>query len=252
MFTAQSRPIIFGHRGASALAPENTLAAFELAYAQGAAGIELDAKLSADGAVVVIHDQTVDRTTNGRGKVNALKLKALKSLDAGSFFAPTFKSEPIPTLDEVFQAVGQRLYINIELTNYASLRDPLPELAAELVLKHGMVQRVIVSSFNAANLVRFRRRLPSVPVCLLALKGWIGFPARNLQMGWHRFDGLNPFYSDVTPALVEHQHQRKRLVNVWTVNQPEEMHRLASIGVDGLITDNPILARQTLAALIQG
>ena len=198
-----------------------------------------------------MHDQTVDRTTNGKGKVNALTLKAIKALDAGSSFAPAFKDEPVPTLEEVFQAVGQRLMINVELTNYASLRDPLPELATELVLKYGLTKRVMASSFSAANLVRFRRKLPGVPVCLLALKGLAGFAARTLIMGWYQFDGLNPYYSDVNPALVQQQHLKNRLVNVWTVDQPDEMRRLASLGVDGLITDDPALACQTLSAAPQ-
>jgi glycerophosphoryl diester phosphodiesterase len=252
MFPAQGKPVIFGHRGASAHAPENTLAAFKLAAEEGAAGIELDAKLSADGTIMVIHDQTVDRTTQGSGRVNTLTLKALKTLDAGSKFSAQFKNEPIPTLEEVFQVVGQRLYINIELTNYASPGDELPELAARLVEKYGLAQRVLASSFNAANLVRFRRQLPGVAVCLLALKGLAGMPARRLQVSWHKFDGLNPYFSDVTPALVEHEHRRQRLVNVWTVNQPAEMRRLASAGIDGLITDDPGLARQTLAATVMG
>ncbi|HBY09528.1 MAG TPA: glycerophosphodiester phosphodiesterase, partial [Chloroflexi bacterium] len=120
------RPAIFAHRGASAYAPENTLAAFKLAVDQGADAIELDAKLCADGQIIVIHDQTVERTSNGAGKVADLPLSALQELDAGSWFGLEFKGEPIPTLDEVFEAVGQKIFINIELTNYASPRDLLP------------------------------------------------------------------------------------------------------------------------------
>ncbi len=248
MFFHQTQPAIFGHRGASARAPENTLASFKLALAQGAFGIELDAKLSSDGAVVVIHDQTVDRTTNSKGKVNGLPLAALKELDAGSHFSTDFKDEPIPTLEEVFEAVGQQLFINIELTNYASPHDRLPELAAALVRKHGLMQRVIVSSFNAANLVRFRQQLPGVPVCLLAPKGFIGLPARSLLIDWYRFSGLNPYFSDVTQAMVSGMHRKQRLVNVWTVNQPDVMHRMTELHVDSLITDDPALARQVMNA----
>ena len=154
----------------------------------------------------------------------------------------------MPTLEEVFQAVGQRLWINVELTNYASLRDALPELAAELVIKYGLEQRVIASSFSVANLVRFRRKLPGVPVCLLALKGLAGFAARAWLVERYRFDGLNPYFSDVTREMIHHQHDKKRLVNVWTVDQPDEMRRMANLGVDGLITDDPALACQTLSA----
>src|SRR5512139_1857475 len=118
-----SQPIIFAHRGASAHAPENTLAAFELALAQQADAIELDVKLSADGRVIVIHDSTVDRTTDGHGKVKDMSLADLKALDAGSFFSSEFAGEKIPTLDEVFEAVGRRTFINIELKNHRTRGD---------------------------------------------------------------------------------------------------------------------------------
>ena len=119
MFESSPRPFIFAHRGASSHAPENTLAAFELAIQQNADGIELDVKLTADGHVVAIHDATVDRTTGARGRVKDLPLTDLRSLDAGSFFAPNFKAEKIPTLEDVFEAVGRRTLINVELTLYS-------------------------------------------------------------------------------------------------------------------------------------
>src|SRR5215204_4501911 len=100
MLTSLPQPVIFAHRGASAHAPENTLAAFELALAQGADGIELDAKLSADGHVVVIHDATVDRTTDKHGRVKDMSLAELRSLDAGTFFEEKYHREKVPTLEE--------------------------------------------------------------------------------------------------------------------------------------------------------
>ena len=118
MFAQPPHPLIFAHRGASAHAPENTLAAFLVALQQGADGIELDAKLTADGHVVVIHDQTVDRTTKISGRVRDMPLEALLELDAGSHFDVAFKGEPIPTLQQVFERMGQEVLINIELSNY--------------------------------------------------------------------------------------------------------------------------------------
>jgi glycerophosphoryl diester phosphodiesterase len=110
MYSNLPRPTIFAHRGASAYAPENTLAAFELAIHQKADAIELDVKLSSDDQVVVIHDQTVDRTTNGTGRVNDLPLAALLELDAGSHFDIAYKGESIPTLSQVFETVGRKDY----------------------------------------------------------------------------------------------------------------------------------------------
>jgi glycerophosphoryl diester phosphodiesterase len=142
------RPTVFAHRGASAYAPENTLAAFSLALRQEADGIELDAKLTKDGHVVVIHDPTVYRTTGAQGWVKDMTLAELRALDAGSHFDVAFKGEQIPTLDEVLSAVGRLAFVNIELTNYVSPFDELPEKAARIVKKHNLADRVMFSSFN--------------------------------------------------------------------------------------------------------
>ncbi|MFN2146831.1 MAG: glycerophosphodiester phosphodiesterase, partial [Anaerolineales bacterium] len=123
-WTSQA-PLVIAHRGASAFAPENTLSAFTLAVKQGADAIELDAKLTADGRVVVYHDLTLDRTTSGKGKLAEKSLAELKRLDAGSFMGQEFRGERIPTLDEVFETVGDTLLINVELTNYGSVLDRL-------------------------------------------------------------------------------------------------------------------------------
>lgn len=240
-------PIIFGHRGACAHAPENTLAAFNLALQHGADAIELDAKLSADGHVVVIHDQTVDRTTDGSGKVREFTLKELKKLDAGSYFDVAFCGEPIPTLTEVFEVVGRRTFTNVELTNYASPRDDLPDKVVELVKKHHLAERVMFSSFNPRSLLRAKELLPEVPVGLLALPGWRGWPLRSwIGRKWVPYQALHPEKGDTTARLVKQAHQHGQRVHVWTVNEPQEMQRLFNLGVDGIFTDDPRLARHIL------
>ena len=241
-------PAIFAHRGSSAHAPENTLAAFELALQQEADGIELDANLSADQQVVIIHDQTVDRTTNGTGRVRDLSLPALRELDAGSHFDVAFRGELIPTLAEVFEAVGKRTFINIELKNYESPNDPLPQKVVQLVLQHGMSSRVLFSSFHPFVLRHIHRLLPEVPIGLLALPGKLG----SLARGWLGklivpYQALHPALHDVTQTLVMHAHQAGRKVNVYTVNQSVEMRKMFSFEVDGIFTDDPLLARQVLA-----
>ena len=192
MFNNLPRPTLFAHRGSSMVAPENTLAAFELAVRQGADAIELDAKLSKDGAVMVIHDQTVERTTGAKGRVRQLTLAELRELDAGSFFDASFKGEKIPTLDEVFEAVGKKTYINVELTNYASPTDSLPEKVAEMVLAHGLVGRVFFSSFNPLALIRARGRLPLVPGGLLCIAGQPGAWARGWAGRMAGYQALHP------------------------------------------------------------
>lgn len=251
MFPNLPHPTIFAHRGASAYAPENTLASFELALRQGADAIELDAKLSADGQVVVFHDMTVERTTAGKGRVKDLTLAELRKLDAGSHFDIAFKGEHIPTLDEVFKAVGQLTITNVELTNYNALFDELPYKVAELVKRHKLTRRVIFSSFNPVALLRIRRLLPEVPVGLLCEPGQKGFWARSWFGRLLAYQSLHPEHSDVTPVMLKSVHRRGGRVFTYTVNREEDMHRLFSLGVDGIFTDDPVLAQRVLATVKQ-
>lgn len=241
------RPCIFAHRGASAHAPENTLAAFELALQQGAPAIELDVKLSADGHVVVIHDPTVDRTTNGKGKVARFSLAELRALDAGSFFSEKYRGEKIPTLEEVFDLVGKRALINIELTNYTTPRDSLVEEVCRLVRKHHMEENVLFSSFLPRNLHQAAILLPEVPRGLLALEGWKGLWMRSFQFFFGNYQALHPYVSDVTPQQIASVHRIGRRVHVWTVNDADRIRRLLKWGADGIFTDDPPLALRIAA-----
>ena len=244
MLETLPRPTIFAHRGASAHAPENTLAAFELALAQGADGIELDAKLSGDGHVVVIHDATVDRTTDRQGRVKDISLAELRSLDAGGFFAEQYRGEKVPTLEEVFEALGKRMFVNVELTNYSTLGDYLVEAVCMLVKKCGLQKQVLFSSFFASNLSKARGLLPEVPRGLLAFNGLLGVWARSFGFAFGRYQALHPNLKDVTPQQVQRVHRLKRRVHVWTVNTAEDMRRLFNWDVDGIFTDDPQLAVQ--------
>lgn len=241
------RPIVFAHRGSSLYAPENTLAAFELALKQGADALELDAKLSADGQVVVIHDHTVDRTTNGTGEVRNLTLDQIRQLDAGSYFDSAFHDERVPTLDEVFQAVGDRTFINVELTNYAAQLDALPDKVVRLVRRYGLEARILFSSFSALTLLRAHSGLPAVPIALLAHPGKGGALARSSIASLFPYQALHPEYSDVTEELVQRVHRQGRRINVYTVNNPAKIASLATLDVDGFFTDDPALARKVLA-----
>lgn len=235
-------PLILGHRGAKNYAPENTLAAFTLALEQGADGVELDAKISADGVVVVHHDTTLDRTTNGHGRLASFTFQALRELDAGSFFAEPFRGEKIPSLEEVFEIIGKRAVINVELTNYSTPRDSLVEKVCELVRRHGLQKNIIFSSFNAGNLRKAARFLPEVPRGLLSLGGMLGLWSRSFGFNFGEYDALHPYITDVTAQTVQRVHRLKRKINVWTANKEEDIRRLMNWGVDGIITDDPIAA----------
>jgi len=244
MLTSLPQPIIFAHRGASAHAPENTLASFELALAQNADAIELDVKISADGQVIVIHDPTVDRTTGSHGRVKDLPLKELRALDAGRFFAEKFQGEKIPLLEEVFDAVGQRTFINVELTNYNTPRDHLVETVCMLVKKCGLQKHVMFSSFFASNLSKARTYLPEVPIGLLAFGGFLGAWARSFGFDFSKYQALHPYLADVTPQQVQRVHRLNRRIHVWTVNAEDDMRRLFRWGVDAIFTDDPQRAVQ--------
>lgn len=244
MLKSLPKPVIFAHRGASAHAPENTLAAFELALAQHADAIELDVKLSSDGQVIVIHDPTLLRTTGHPGRVRDLSLQELRVLDAGSFFSEGYAGEKIPTLAEVFEAVGKRTFINVELTNYTTPRDNLVEAVCRLVKKMGLQEHVLFSSFLPSNLSKARAYLPEVPRGLLALEGWLGGWSRSFGFAFGRYQALHPNLKDVTAEQVQRVHRLKRRIHVWTVNAREDMKRLFHWGVDGIFTDDPQLAVQ--------
>jgi glycerophosphoryl diester phosphodiesterase len=250
MFTTLPRPAILAHRGASAYAPENTLAAFKLALEQSADGVELDAMLCADGDVVVIHDNRVDRTTDGSGTVAEMTLAELRQLDAGSWFSDEFKGERLPTLAEVFEAVGNVTIINVELKNYASLWDNLPNKAVELVRAHGLTKRVFFSSFNPIALIKSQRSAPEIPAGLLAMPGRSGALARSYLGRLIPHQALHPEFTDVTPQMIARAHRSGRLVNTYTVDEAEDMRRLFEWGIDSIITDNPRLGVQVRAEVI--
>jgi glycerophosphoryl diester phosphodiesterase len=246
MFPSLTPPYLFAHRGASARAPENTLAAFRLALEQGAPAIEFDVKLSLDGQVVVIHDSTVERTTDGKGLVGELPLAELKQFDAGSWFSLQFAGERIPTLEEVFASLGGKIFMNIELTNYTTGFDNLVAAVTALVKQYHLEKHVMYSSFFPHNLIRAGQLTPGVPRGQLALPGPAGWWQR-LWGGMLRIDAEHPFSGDVTAQSIEKAHARGRRVHVWTVNDPQDMRRLWRLGVDGIFTDDPLLAFDVLS-----
>jgi len=234
-------PIIFGHRGASNYAPENTLAAFQLAFEQGAKAIELDVMLSKDEEVMVIHDHTVERTTNGVGSVAEMEYGQLKKLDAGIHF-PKYKGEKIPTLKEVFDLVQGKYLVNIELKNLHSVRDSLVEKVVELVIKHKMEESVLFSSFLPTNIRKVRRMSPHIPAGLLVSDGIAGKLEQASLFRWLSPEFIHPHFSQVNERYVKNEHRHKRRVNVWTVNEKPDIMRMIEYQVDGIITNDPVLA----------
>lgn len=235
-------PIVFGHRGASKYAPENTIAAFEIALQQGAEAFELDTMLSADEVPVVIHDRTIDRTTDGSGKVDQMSTKNLRTKDAGSTFSSKYSNERIPLLEEVFTIFKNRALINVELKNYHDLSDALPEKVAEIVNRIDVLDQLLFSSFYPSNLKRIKRLIPGVPVALLCSRGVKGYLPSSKMLLLVSPDYIHLYFKDITKSFIEKQHHLNRKVNVWTVNHQTDMIRLINQGVDGIITNDPKLA----------
>ena len=243
------KPIILAHRGASAFAPENTIAAFKLAKDHDADGVELDVKLTKDEVPIVIHDGSFDRTTNGSGKISELTLTQIKSFDAGSWFGQDFSGERIPTLSEVFEALDKNLLINIELTNYRTPFDNLINIVADLVKRHNNMDQIFFSSFFPGNLKKIKKIFNNVPVALLAYPDILGSIQRSAIYRNLSPHIIHPYKNNANRIYIEKQHRYNRRVHAWTVNDPQEIKQLLQNGVDGIITDNPKFAKKLLGSL---
>jgi glycerophosphoryl diester phosphodiesterase len=201
--------------------------------------IELDVHLSSDHIPVVIHDFTVDDTTDGSGWVRDLTLTQLKELDAGSWFDPAFAGERIPTLQEVLGTIGDQLLVNVDLKTISVRDEGLERTVLALIERHRMEDSVLISSFNPLALRRCKRVTPRVRVALmvapdlpLALRhGWLA--------GLFPHEAYHPEHTMVDKRYMAWAHRRHCIVNAWTVNNPDEMQRLLALGVDGIITDMP-------------
>jgi glycerophosphoryl diester phosphodiesterase len=228
----KDRPLVFGHRGASAYAPMNTLPAFELAMTQGADGVELDVWLSKDGHLVIIHDSTVDHTTDGTGYVWDKSLADLKALDASHTF-PTYRGARIPTLDEVFEAVGRLLLVNVEIKWAEGALPGVEQAVAECIRRHALEDRVIVSSFEPKILSVFRKIMPAVAA------GYLFEPSTPLLLSGTHYDALHPHHSQIEAATAKAWRERGYRLNTWTVNDPARALELRELRVDTVITDAP-------------
>jgi glycerophosphoryl diester phosphodiesterase len=233
-------PLIIAHRGASVQAPENTMPAFRRAIELGADGIELDVHMSADGYLAVIHDETLDRTSNGKGLVKDRTLAELKSLDFGSWFSGDFKGEKIPELEEVLQLLsGWDGLLDIEIKNGPVFYPGIEKAVADALKKFKRVERTVISSFNHYSLVEIRRYAPDIKTAPLYMAGlykpWEY--ARSLGAS-----AIHPFFHNVVPDIVEGCKQNGIIIRPFTVNEPGYIKAVATAGVDGIITDVPDIA----------
>jgi len=229
------RLIRFAHRGASALAPENTLSAFREAVDRGCDWIETDVRLTSDMVPILIHDGRVDRTTGGHGTVGRMALRQVLRLDAGSWFGRRFKGERIPTLDEALEWSRGRCGLNLEMKEEDRREEAIRRMIRSVVA-HAAAERVLFSSFCAADLLRIRAALPRARLGWLVSRTSRGLKPLDRRAGLF---ALHPKDSLITPGLARRCRRMGLAVHVWVVNRPERLAQLEAMGVRGVMTDDP-------------
>ena len=243
----QERPVVVAHRGASSIAPENTLAAIKAAAKLGARAVEFDVHRSQDGSIVLIHDHTLARTTNGRGLVRKRTLDALQSLDAGSWFSPEFKAETIPTLEEALAVTPDTMVACIEIKT----REPVVGTIRKILERTNKKESAVIFSFVPSQIRATVDQMPTVPALLLVdislgSRYTAGSLAKSAQSAGTRILGLA--HHGVTRELVERLHAAGLTVFVYTVDSAQDVKRMVLAGVDGIISNKP---RATLSRLHQ-
>lgn len=229
--------IVVGHRGSSSVAPENTLAAIEAAVRAGATGIEVDLQLTADRVPVIIHDDVLDRTTTGTGPVAAARAEDLRRLDAGTWFAPEFAGERVPTLDDVLDTVDRCADVHVLLEIKGAWDPEGVRLVADAVEEWALADRVLAQSFSVATLAALAEVAPWLRRGLLVTQadGALDL-CRHLGA-----TACNPHGAVLAerPEFVAEAHSAGVTVTPWTLNEPGHWARAHALGVDGIMTDRP-------------
>lgn len=231
---------VIAHRGYSAKFPENTMKAFREAEYANADGVELDVQLSKDGEVVVIHDEKLNRTTNGKGYVKDFTLEELKKLDAGILFPDLKEKQTIPTLKEVLAWLNTNsITCNIELKNGVFRYEGMEEKVIQLVWDYNLSERIVLSSFNHYSIVHCYRLAPEIEIAPLLSEGlympWV-YAASIQAKGYH------PHYLAAHNEVIAPSLESGIAVRPYTVNKEEEMERLFKIKCSAFITDDPTKA----------
>lgn len=238
------KPKIIAHRGASGYAPENTMAAFELALEMGADGIETDVHLTRDGELVLTHDPILGRTSPGRGELKNHTYKELSRLDWGSWFSERFKGESLPRLEDLLRLTkGKDTVLNIEIKFGSPYYPGLEEKLIGVLRESDRLEKLIISSFNHYSLLRIKELEPAVPIGFLTSALLIDGAAYVKR---HDGAALHPDQHALTEKLVEDCHRHGVAVNTYTVNGAERSRQLAEAGVDGVITNYPDVIMNTI------
>lgn len=239
---------IVAHRGFSGRFPENTLSAMRAAVQAGADLVEIDVQLTKDAELVVMHDDSVDRTTNGTGEVKDLTFQQVRALDAGSKFDVRFAGERVPTLEESIDAVQGGAILNIEVKSIEDpgMRPVVAQKIKELIERRNYAQHVQIMSFDADFMLEMRKQCPTVSMALLAIANPFNLKLKQAQK--LKMDGLHLMHKSVSQDEVSDIHRAGLNTHVYTVNRPASMLRVLRRGVDGVITNHPDLAGAVMDA----
>jgi glycerophosphoryl diester phosphodiesterase len=243
---AADHVLVVGHRGAPTVAPENTIASFLAAFEAEADAVELDVHLTSDNELVVIHDDTADRTTDGTGRIEDMSLEEVKALDAGSWFSGRFAGTKVPTLAEVFDALPADAPVLIEIKSQTIQTNGVEKTLAAFVAERDLYDRIAVISFNPISLARVKMADKRIPTGLLYGPGLPSFLSQGWAIPVVLPDAVHPELSMVDEAYLQRAHGRGHRVNVWTVDDEDEMWRLVGLGVDGVTTNRPDVLREVL------
>lgn len=243
-FKKQDRILVWGHRGASGYAPENTLPAFQKAVELGADGIELDVQLTKDGELIVMHDEKVNRTTDGKGWVKDFTLEELKALNANKHF-PEYGVVQVPTLKEVLELMKPTgRTINIEIKTGEILYQGIEEKVVELVHEMEMEEVVLYSSFNHYTCLKLRELCPDAYIGFLYMDGPIRMAEYTRKYGG---DALHPaLYNLQYPTALPEAREEGLDINVWTVNEEAYVRMCMDADVNAVITNYPDMALKVL------
>jgi glycerophosphoryl diester phosphodiesterase len=234
---------VVAHRGFSAKYPENTIRAFRAALDLDVDMVEFDVHLTQDEEPVIIHDATVDRTSNGRGRVEGMTLAQIQALDAGSWLSPDFAGERIPTLSAVLDLLGGRVRLNIHLKAYASTRAVLVPRVIDELAQRQLFEECFIAS-DEETLKRAKQTRSELAICNLSTKPLETYIARSRAIGCRI---SQPGNRQVTPQLVEEAHSHAMEVNPFYADDTDEMRRLIGCGVDGILTNRPDVLLQVRA-----
>ncbi|TDT60955.1 glycerophosphodiester phosphodiesterase [Fonticella tunisiensis] len=227
----------YAHRGASGYYPENTMMAFEKAVEMGCTGIETDVHMTRDGVLVLIHDEMVNRTTNGIGFVKDYNYIDLSKLDAGSWFSGEFKGAKIPTVEELLLfAKDKDIIINFEIKSGVIQYENIEQKLIETIYEHNMENRVILSSFNHYSLVKCKKISGEIKTGILYSEG-LYKPEQYAKMVGA--DALHPHFYTLNRDIVKRIKKEGILINTYTVNDVSYMRYFIELGIDGIITNYP-------------